>query len=290
MEECASFNELPSFRCALHRSWHGSTVLVDDHLARPVRPRRHTRRMVPPAPAGHQDRPGRRHRAGIVPAAVSERDASHQPAGGRPAATRPARGQGLQTARHSPSPMPPAAPACWSRHKSQRRGLPPAVQKIIAEWRNRIEATFGEITDLMKLAPGAHSIWGLLTRTAAAIVARTVLRVCLAGLARAQINAHKAPQAWCRRLGGRAVCPLPHRASGWVHQRRTAPYRRRCAPSSSTVPVTSGEQVWAWLPVRSGPRDIRVIGVFAACTASKPIARCLTWCSLDQLTLPGSTR
>jgi hypothetical protein len=42
--------------------------------------------------------------------------------------------------------------------------MPPALQKIIAEWHNRIEATFGEITDLMELARhGADSFWGLLT-------------------------------------------------------------------------------------------------------------------------------
>ena len=37
------------------------------------------------------------------------------------------------------------------------------LQKIIAEWRNRIEATFGEIIDLMELARhGAHTFWGSL--------------------------------------------------------------------------------------------------------------------------------
>ena len=55
------------------------------------------------------------------------------------------------------------------------------MQKVIAQWRNRIEASFGEITDLMGLARhGAHTFWGLLTRTAATIAAHTLLRVCLA--------------------------------------------------------------------------------------------------------------
>ena len=45
---------------------------------------------------------------------------------------------------------------------------------VIAEWRNRIETTFSEITDRMELAShGAYSFWGLLTRTAVTIAAHT---------------------------------------------------------------------------------------------------------------------
>ena len=59
--------------------------------------------------------------------------------------------------------------------------MPAILQKIIAEWRNRIEVTFGEITEMMELARhGAHSFRGLLTRTAATIAAHTLLRTCLA--------------------------------------------------------------------------------------------------------------
>jgi hypothetical protein len=62
--------------------------------------------------------------------------------------------------------------------------MPAVLQKIIAEWRNRVEATFAEITDLMELARHrAHTFWGLLTRTAATIAAHTLLRTCLADLA-----------------------------------------------------------------------------------------------------------
>ncbi len=64
--------------------------------------------------------------------------------------------------------------------------MPPILQKVIAEWRNRVEATFKEITDQMELARhGAHTFCGLLTRTAATIAAHTLLRVCLAELAQA---------------------------------------------------------------------------------------------------------
>jgi hypothetical protein len=42
--------------------------------------------------------------------------------------------------------------------------MPSIPLKVIAEWRNRIETTFSEITDRMELARhGAHTFWGLLT-------------------------------------------------------------------------------------------------------------------------------
>jgi hypothetical protein len=60
--------------------------------------------------------------------------------------------------------------------KDQRKTMPAILQKVIAEWRNRVEATFGEITDLMELARhGAHTFWGLLTRTAATIAAHALV-------------------------------------------------------------------------------------------------------------------
>ena len=36
--------------------------------------------------------------------------------------------------------------------KDQRASMPAIVLKVIAQWRNHIEATFGEITDPMELA------------------------------------------------------------------------------------------------------------------------------------------
>jgi hypothetical protein len=67
--------------------------------------------------------------------------------------------------------------------KNQRRSMSPGLLKVIAEWRNRIETTFGEITDQMELARhGAHTFWGLLTRTASTIAAHT-LSLTMAGAA-----------------------------------------------------------------------------------------------------------
>ena len=60
--------------------------------------------------------------------------------------------------------------------------MPAIPQKIIAEWRNRIKTAFGEITDLMEPARrGAHTFWGLLTRTAATTAAYTLMQACFAG-------------------------------------------------------------------------------------------------------------
>ena len=67
--------------------------------------------------------------------------------------------------------------------KAARQAMPAGLRKVIAQWRNRVETTFGEITEVMDLARhGAHSFWGLLTRTAATIAAHTLLRVQLTAL------------------------------------------------------------------------------------------------------------
>jgi hypothetical protein len=64
--------------------------------------------------------------------------------------------------------------------KAARKTMPPWLQKIIAQWRNRIETTFGDITYTMELARhGAHTFHGLLTRTAATLAAHTLLKTTL---------------------------------------------------------------------------------------------------------------
>jgi transposase len=64
--------------------------------------------------------------------------------------------------------------------KAERPRLPVPLRQGIAAWRNRVETTFGEITaiDGLQLAwHGAHTFWGLLTRTAATLLAHTLLRL-----------------------------------------------------------------------------------------------------------------
>ncbi len=116
----------------------------------------------------------------IVPAAVSERDVAHDllEAGPPPRdllADKGFNGKAFaaqQAARGTAVLVPPT--------KDQRKQMPAILQKVIAEWRNRVEASFAEITDLMELARhGAHTFWGLLTRTAATIAAHTLLRTCV---------------------------------------------------------------------------------------------------------------
>jgi hypothetical protein len=116
----------------------------------------------------------------IVPAAVSERDVAGDLLEAGPAprdllADKGFSGRGFaaaQAARGTAVLVPPG--------KGQRAAMPPVLRKVIAEWRNRVETTFSEITVQMELARhGAHTFWGLLTRTAATIAAHTLLRVCL---------------------------------------------------------------------------------------------------------------
>ena len=116
----------------------------------------------------------------IVPAAVSERDvAAALPEAGPPPrdllADKGFSGRAFaaaQAARGTAVLVPP--------DKKQRAAMPSALLKVIAEWRNRIETTFSEITDRMELARhGAHTFCGLLTRTAATIAAHTLLLACL---------------------------------------------------------------------------------------------------------------
>lgn len=122
----------------------------------------------------------------IVPAAVNEREVAtdlletgpppsdllaDKGFNGRPfAAEQAARGTAVLT--------PPT--------KAQRARMSSWLRTVIACWRNRVEVTFGELTDRMELARhGAHTFWGLLTRTAATIAAHTLLRVCRTDLATA---------------------------------------------------------------------------------------------------------
>src|SRR6516165_2620681 len=117
----------------------------------------------------------------IVPAAVNERAVAEDLLGTGPPPRDLLCDKGFtgrafaaaQAARGTAVLVPPA--------KDQRASMPAILLKVIAQWRNRIEASFGEITNLMELARhGAHTFWGLLTRTAATIAAHTLLRTCLA--------------------------------------------------------------------------------------------------------------
>ena len=117
----------------------------------------------------------------IVPAAVNEREVADDllQAGPPPRDLLCDKGfngrafAAAQAARGTAVLVPPA--------KDQRASIPASLLKVIAQWRNRIETSFGEITEQMGLTRhGAHTFWGLLTRTAATMAAHTLMRVCLA--------------------------------------------------------------------------------------------------------------
>ena len=62
--------------------------------------------------------------------------------------------------------------------RAERQRLSAAVRRPVAVFRNRIETTIGEVTDRLELARhGAKTFWGLLTRTAATLLAHTLLRL-----------------------------------------------------------------------------------------------------------------
>jgi hypothetical protein len=64
--------------------------------------------------------------------------------------------------------------------RAQRRRLPRALRRPVAKLRNRIETSIGEITDVDRLRlarHGARTFWGLITRTAATLLAHTWLRL-----------------------------------------------------------------------------------------------------------------
>jgi hypothetical protein len=62
--------------------------------------------------------------------------------------------------------------------RAERRRLPRPVRRPVAALRNRVETTIGELPETLGLArPRAKTLWGLLPRTAATMLAHTLLRL-----------------------------------------------------------------------------------------------------------------
>jgi Transposase DDE domain len=117
---------------------------------------------------------------GIVPAAVNERDVADGLLAGTPA---PA---GLLLDREfTGRAWAGEQAACGTQvvvahSRADRRRLPAATRRPVAALRNRVETSLGEITEQLGLARHhAHTFWGLLTRTAATLLAHTILRLGL---------------------------------------------------------------------------------------------------------------
>jgi Transposase DDE domain len=116
----------------------------------------------------------------IVPAAVSERDVAIDLLSSGPAPRDLLADKGFSGRAFAAELAARGTAVLVPPDKKQRATVPSGLLKVIAEWRNRIETTFSEITDRMELARhGAHTFWGLLTRTAATIAAHTLLLTCL---------------------------------------------------------------------------------------------------------------
>jgi Transposase DDE domain len=119
----------------------------------------------------------------IVPAAVNERDVATDLLTAGPPPRDLLGDKGFTGAAFAASQAAHGTAVLVPPSKDQRKTMPLILQKVIAQWRNRVETTFKEITDQMELARhGAHTFWGLLARTAATIAAHTLMQVCLAGL------------------------------------------------------------------------------------------------------------
>jgi hypothetical protein len=117
----------------------------------------------------------------IVPAAVSERDVAFDLLEAGPAPRDLLADKGFSGRAFAAQLASGGTAVLVPPDKEQRAAMPSSLRKVIAEWRNRIETTFSEITDQMELARhGAHTFWGLLTRTAATIAAHTLKLTCLA--------------------------------------------------------------------------------------------------------------
>jgi hypothetical protein len=115
----------------------------------------------------------------IVPAAVSERDVALDLLGAGPAPRDLLADKGFSGRAFAAQLAAGGTAVLVPPDKKHRAVMPSALLKVIAEWRNRIETTFSEITDQMELARhGARTFWGLLTRTAATIAAHTLKLTC----------------------------------------------------------------------------------------------------------------
>ena len=116
----------------------------------------------------------------IVPAAVNEREVAEHLLQAGPAPRDLLADKGFNGRAFAAAHAARGTAVLVPPDKNQRAAMPSGLLKVIAQWRNRIETTFSEITGRMELARhGATSSWGPLTRTAATIAAHTLLLVCL---------------------------------------------------------------------------------------------------------------
>ena len=117
---------------------------------------------------------------GLVPAAVDERAVADDLLDG----ARPPDGllldRGFLGRRWAAAHRARGTRIVYAPGRTERRTWPPAVRRPVAALRNRVETTIGEVTEELRLAHhGAKTVWGLLARAAATILAHTLRRLAL---------------------------------------------------------------------------------------------------------------
>ena len=118
----------------------------------------------------------------LVPAAVDERAVADDLLAGAAPAAGLLLDQGFRSRPWAAAQRARGTQVVYAHSRAERRTLPAAVRRPVAALRNRIETTIGELTDVDRLRlarHGAKTVWGLLTRVAATILAHTLLRLAL---------------------------------------------------------------------------------------------------------------
>jgi hypothetical protein len=117
---------------------------------------------------------------GIVPAAVNERVVADGLLAGSPAPAGLLLDRGFTGRAWAQEQAGCGTQVVVAHSRADRHRLPAAVRRPVAALRNRVETSLGEITEQLGLARHhAHTFWGLLTRTAATLLAHTMLRLGL---------------------------------------------------------------------------------------------------------------
>jgi hypothetical protein len=117
---------------------------------------------------------------GLVPAAVDERAVADGLLEG-PAPTGLLLDRGFLGADWAAGHRARGTRVIHAPDRAARRAQPLAIRRPVAALRNRVETTIGELTEGLGLARHrAKTVWGLLTRAAATILAHTLLRLGVA--------------------------------------------------------------------------------------------------------------
>jgi hypothetical protein len=116
----------------------------------------------------------------LVPASVDERAVGDDLLDGAPPPAGLLLDQGFRGRPWAAAQQARGTQVVYAHSRAERRTLPAPVRRPVAALRNRIETTIGELTDVDRLRlvrHGAKTVWGLLTRIAATILAHTLLRL-----------------------------------------------------------------------------------------------------------------